>query len=280
MKSEPLVSVIIPCYNDHKFINQAIESINGQDYKNLEIIIIDDGSGFETKQVLKNLTQKNIQVIYQENQGPSAARNKGIKQSKGDFFLTLDADDYFESSFLGKALEIILYNESIGIVSCWYNTIKNNTIQEVFKLDGGNVNTIIFSNGASGNSLYRKQCWIDVEGYDEKMVDGYEDWEFHIRIVESRWNIYIIKEALFNYRDKDNSRNKKANKFHKKSLHKYIYLKHKHLYFENFEETIDLFLNKFAELELRGKNLKNSKEYKIGSFMLMPFKLLKKIFIE
>ena len=280
MKTEPLVSVIIPCYNDHLFISQAIESVNGQDYKNVEIIIIDDGSGFETKQVLKNVKQKNIQVLHQENLGPSAARNKGIKESKGDYFLTLDADDFFEPSFLRKALEILISNESVGIVSCWYNTIKNNKIKEVCKLEGGNVNTIIFNNGASGNSLYRKQCWIDVGGYDEKMVEGYEDWEFHIRIVELNWIIHIIEAALFNYRDKDNSRNKQANKFHKMALHRYIYLKHRHLYFENFEVTIDRFLNNFAELELRGQNLKSSKEFKIGSFVLIPFKFFKNLFIK
>lgn len=278
MQINPLVSVIIPCYNDYEFIHQAINSINNQDYKNVEIIIIDDGSDIKTKEVLKNISQKNIQIFSQENSGPSSARNKAISKSKGDYFLTLDADDYFEPSFLSKALQILLKNESVGIVSCWYRSIKNGIIQEVCKLEGGDTNTIIFNNGASGNSLYRKQCWVDVEGYDEKMREGFEDWEFHIRIVESNWSIYIIKEELFNYRDKSNSRNKKANKLYRKSLHRYIYLKHKHLYVDNFEETIDLFLNKIAKLEERGIYLKNSTEYKSGKFILIPLRLMKFFF--
>ncbi|MBS7255479.1 glycosyltransferase family 2 protein [Flavobacterium branchiicola] len=275
MKIQPLVSVIIPCYNDHEFIHEAINSINNQDYKNVEIIIVDDGSDLKTKEVLKNISQENIQIFSQENLGPSTARNKAIKESKGDYFLTLDADDYFEPSFLSKSLNILLEKESIGIVSCWYRLVKNGIIKEVCKLEGGDIKTIIFNNGASGNSLYRKQCWIDVDGYDEKMREGFEDWEFHIRIVESNWNICIIKEELFNYRDKNNSRNKKANKLYRKSLHRYIYFKHKHLYIDNFEETVDLFLNKIEKLERRGVSLKNSNEYKLGKFVLIPLRIVK-----
>jgi len=278
MEIQPLVSVIIPCYNDYEFIYQAINSINDQDYKNVEIIIVDDGSDLKTKEILKNISQKNIQIFSQENSGPSTARNRAIKESKGDYFLTLDADDYFEPSFLSKGLNILLENESVGIVSCWYRIVKNDIIRGVCKLEGGNVNEIIFNNGASGNSLYRKQCWIDVDGYDEKMRDGFEDWEFHIRIVEVNWDIYIIKEELFNYRDKNNSRNKKANKLYRKSLHKYIYFKHKHLYINNFEETLDMLLTKIEKLERRGVTLKNSNEYKLGKFVLIPFRMVKFFF--
>jgi glycosyltransferase involved in cell wall biosynthesis len=274
MEIQPLVSVIIPCYNDYEFIHEAVNSINKQDYKNVEIIIVDDGSDLKTKEVLRNLLQENIQIFSQENLGPSAARNKAIKESKGDYFLTLDADDYFEPSFLSKGLKILLENESVGIVSCWYRFVKDNIIQGVCKLEGGNKNEIIFNNGASGNSLYRKQCWIDVDGYDEKMREGFEDWEFHIRIVEANWKIYIIEEELFNYRDKNNSRNKKANKLYRKSLHRYIYFKHKHLYIDNFEETMDRFLTKIEKLERRAVTLKKSNEYKLGKFVLIPFRMV------
>ncbi|MCD0471088.1 glycosyltransferase family A protein [Flavobacterium sp. JAS] len=270
------VSVIIPCYNDHKYIQEAVNSINNQTHKNVEIIIIDDGSDSTTHNVLKTLEQENLTIIYQENSGPSSARNTGIKQAKGDYILTLDADDFFDSVFISKALDYLTLNNKVGLVSCWIKTFNDEGIMEMFKPGGGDLETLILGNGASGNYLFRKKCWLDVGGYDENMRKGYEDWEFNISVVKAGWEIKIIEEYLFNYRKKSKSRNSEADKFHKYELWRYIYKKHKDLWNTYHELMIDNVFLQMEALEMGSQNLRKTIDYKLGKMFLMPFRFIKK----
>ena len=86
-----LVSVIIPCYNQAHFLDEAIESVLAQTYSNREIIVVDDGSTDNTATVAR--CHSPVGYIYQENAGPSAARNTGVKESRGEYLVFLDADD-------------------------------------------------------------------------------------------------------------------------------------------------------------------------------------------
>lgn len=273
-----LVSVIIPCYNDYKYINDAVDSINKQDYKNVEIIIIDDGSNLKTKEILKEIIQPNLIVITQNNSGPSVARNVGINEAKGEYILTLDADDTFEPSFLSKGVQVLNSNSKIGIVTCWCRVFNDIGVQDELKTTGGEISDLIFSNGILGTSLYRRECWKLIGGYDEKMKNGFEDWDFNIRLIEEGWDVYVINEYLFNYRLKENSREFVAKKKYKNELLYYLYIKHKELYIENYEELISRFLNKTNLLEKRNIALRLSIDYKIGRIILRPLRILNSIF--
>lgn len=276
-----LVSVIIPCYNDQNYIQQAINSINNQTHKNVEIIIVDDGSDFATKEVLKGIRQEKLIILSQENGGPSAARNNGIKQAKGDFILTLDADDYFEKDFISKALNCLMLNDKLGLISCWINVFSDKKgVLEKFKPEGGDLKILILGNGASaGSVLFRKQCWIDAGGYDEKMRKGYEDWEFNISVAKAGWKINIIEEYLFYYRKKEESRNSQADKFHKYELWKYIYIKHNDLWNANHELMINNIFSQMERIEIGSHNLRKSMDYKIGRMFLKPFRFIKGFFV-
>src|SRR5690349_12444252 len=92
IKSNDLVSVIIPCYNHGKYLSRAIESVLSQTYRNVEIVVVDDGSADNTKEVTD--TFPHVLYVHQNNQGLSAARNTGINNSKGKYLLFLDADDW------------------------------------------------------------------------------------------------------------------------------------------------------------------------------------------
>tara|TARA_R110002033_G_scaffold34427_1_gene72097 strand:+ start:5803 stop:6654 length:852 start_codon:yes stop_codon:yes gene_type:complete len=278
MLNSPLVSVIIPCYNDKDYIKQAVESILNQTYQNFEIIIIDDGSDIETKLILSNIKHEKIKIITQNNLGPCFARNNGIKLAKGVYFLTLDSDDVFESSFLEKAVKILNNSKLIGFVSCYVNCFIH-IDRPFFKYmpEGGDVSNFLFKNNAVGNSLYRKRCWEEVQGYDEDMKFGYEDWEFHIAILKRGWKSYILKEYLFNYRHKINSRNTVANKNFEEQIIGYVMHKHEDIYVNKFNETIDYLLNLSMKHKNNESKFSNSKEYKLGKIILFPFKILSKL---
>ena len=105
MNANNLVSVIIPNYNYEKFIAETIESVLSQTYKNVEIIVVDDGSKDKSLEVLEKFGDK-IRVIQQKNAGVSAARNHGVSFSKGEFIAFLDADDAYRPEFLETVLNL------------------------------------------------------------------------------------------------------------------------------------------------------------------------------
>jgi len=105
-ESPPLVTVIIPSYNYLKYISNCIKSVQSQDYPNIELIIVDDGSTDGSFEFLQELNSK-IKVIHQSNQGVSIARNRGLLEATGDYIAFLDADDYWESSKISKQLDVL-----------------------------------------------------------------------------------------------------------------------------------------------------------------------------
>lgn len=270
-----MVSIVIPCYNDVNYIEEAVNSALKQTYFKKEIIVVDDGSDIETRRVLSRLEPKLDLLITQKNKGLSAARNVGIENSKGDFILVLDSDDFFDQSFCEKALRIITEEKAVKIVTCHANRFDENGIIDIFKPRGGKIENFLFSNSAIGNSFYAKEDWQIAGGYDEKMKEGYEDWEFYIRLLKIGGRAYVIKEPLFNYRQKKNSMRKDANAI-KYELWKYIYLKHSELYKKHYHNLILHFMNQL-QLEANTKlKREQSIDYMLGAFILKPVRFLKR----
>jgi glycosyltransferase involved in cell wall biosynthesis len=103
----PFVSVIIPSYNGAQYLEQSVSSVIKQTHEKLECIIVDDGSTDHTHQLCQNLIKKDsrIKYVYQRNGGPASARNRGIKESKGDWIQLLDADDWLNENKIEFQLE-------------------------------------------------------------------------------------------------------------------------------------------------------------------------------
>ncbi len=254
----PLVSIIIPCYNDAQYIEQSINSALNQTYSNKELIVVDDGSNAETKAILNKLVPQITKLITQENQGQSRARNVGIKEAKGDYILLLDSDDFFESSFCEKAIAVFLKKKEIKIVTCQASLIFEDGSKVVYIPKGGSISNFIFSNSALGTSMFKKADWKVCGGYDEKMRNGFEDWEFFIRLLKSGGMAEVIKEPLYNYRKRKNSTTAIANQI-KYELLFYIYTKHKELFIEDYENFVRHLLERIkVEEEDKIKYLKRS----------------------
>lgn len=270
---QPKVSIIIACYNDSKYVAQSVNSAYFQTWENKEIIVIDDGSNKETKEVLDSLKSKIDTLITQDNKGVSAARNNGINAATGEYMLILDSDDFFEPRFCEQAVQLIEQDMDVKIVTCYSKWFNNPRDFKIFKPTGGNIEDGIMNNVAMGSSMFRKNDWIQAAGYDVNMQKGYEDWEFYIRILKNGGKVKVIPEVLFNYRNKPNSRNKGANQI-KYDLLKYIYLKHADLYKEHFEYFIEEWLESIKKSETFKQQVMDSLDYKIGNKILEPFRFL------
>lgn len=275
---KPIVSIVISCYNDSEFIEQSVQSALDQTYPNKEVIVVDDGSNQKTKAILKELEPKINCLITQKNEGPSAARNRGIEAATGEYILVLDSDDYFEPEFCAKAVKIFEEETDGKLVTCHARWFWDEKIYQIFKPKGGNLKNYLTQSSALGNSLFRKKDWKLIEGYDEMMLNGWEDWEFFIRLHKEGGKTYVIPEVLFHYRKRKKSRTTIANN-HRYDLLNYIYLKHADLFKENFELFTKSLLGKIKkEEEEKLKNL-NRMDFKIGKAFLWPYRKIKNIFL-
>lgn len=118
------VSIIIPVYNCEKYVKKCLESVLGQTYKNIEIIVIDDGSTDRSLDVINRIAQgkANVKVIHQENQGVSVARNRGLENAIGEYISFLDGDDYFGESYIEGLINAAEPNNS-DLVICGYQKV-------------------------------------------------------------------------------------------------------------------------------------------------------------
>ena len=198
MNSKPLVSVIIPCYNSGKTISRAIESILIQTWENIELIIVNDGSTDKSTINLLSSFSANpsINVYSQNNHGLAAARNSGIRISNGYFILPLDSDDWLDPN----AIKIM--------VDVYRKSIPNSIVFSDIKLEGNrhNIKTTfsnpleqMFSNQLPYCMLFTKEVLVSVNGYDENLLHGLEDWDLNIRLLINRFNFVKINNPVFHY---------------------------------------------------------------------------------
>ena len=195
--SSPLVSIVLPCYNAHEYLSEAIESARTQTHENVEILIVNDGSTEQETRNFLSTVGPDIRVIHQENKGLPAARNRAFREAKGDFILPLDCDDWLEPEAVTYLLEIqqasgfpafafpqmFLEGEAKGVLEKEYNHFEQ-----------------LFLNQLPYCLLLPREAFGEVGGYDEKMRMGYEDWEFNIRLGINGWRGVAPTRPLFHYR--------------------------------------------------------------------------------
>ncbi|MBQ9072386.1 MAG: glycosyltransferase family 2 protein [Bacilli bacterium] len=126
------ISIIVPVYNCEDYIERVVNSVLIQNYKNFELIIINDGSTDSTKEKLKQFKQQNIKIISQKNNGVSNARNKGLSIASGDLICFLDADDYIDQNYFQKIINYFSKNPSIQLLNFGYFSETSSSNFDVF----------------------------------------------------------------------------------------------------------------------------------------------------
>jgi glycosyltransferase involved in cell wall biosynthesis len=194
--TSPTISVVIPCYNGGKFLDLPLHSLARQTFRNFEIVIIDDGSTDQgTKDKFKTL-DPSIRVVHQENKGLSAARNTGFREARADLVLALDSDDQLEPTHLEETLRAIKGTPGAGFVVTDIRQVGAAQAIEKRYINGFDV---LFKNVTGYCMLISKGAWQKAGGYDETMRDGYEDWEFNLRLINSGYRGVAIDKPLLIY---------------------------------------------------------------------------------
>lgn len=129
---KPLISIIVPAYNAESHIKEAIESVLNQTYENLEIIVVDDGSSDKTSEIIKSIQDPRVVYFYQGNQGQSAARNTGIKATKGKYVAFLDSDDLFLPEKLEEQIGFLESHPDCEVCYCKIYHFYNKETEKLF----------------------------------------------------------------------------------------------------------------------------------------------------
>lgn len=202
---QPVVSIVIPCYNDGQYLQQAVDSCLRQTYRHIEVIVVDDGSNDRvTQKELETLSNRGIIVLRTEQKGPAGARNKAVGQAQGKYILPLDADDWIEPEYIACAVDILETNQDIGIVYCCADLFGEQ--EGIWQLPEYSLETFLLDNCIFITSMFRKTDWETVGGFSEKFEHGLEDYDFWMSLIELGRKVYQFPDVWFHYRIKKSSR--------------------------------------------------------------------------
>ncbi len=193
----PAVTVVVPCYNAGRFLDGLMTSLSRQTFRDFEIVIVDDGStDKETLQKLDLLGDR-ARVIHEENRGLPAARNTGIAAAHSALVMPIDCDDAIEPPFLEEAVTLLRASPpDVAGVSSHKRLVgeANGLLERHF-----NRFDLLFTNPMPSGILMRKAAWQAAGGYDETMREGYEDWEFYLRLMRMGYRAIVIPKPYFDY---------------------------------------------------------------------------------
>ena len=197
----PKITVYITNHNYQDYIEEAIESVLNQTFQNFELLIIDDGSEDNSKEIIKKYQSRdNIKVIFQKRKGLNVTNNIALKAARGDFILRLDADDYLEEEALQKMeKELSSKADAAMIFPDYYNIDKFGNIINRVRRHDFNKDVSLFDLPAHGAcTMIKTQLLRDLGGYDESFdrQDGYDLW---LKVI-FKFKIINLNEPLFFYR--------------------------------------------------------------------------------
>lgn len=207
MKDTPLISCVIPTYNRSQKVVQAIESVLGQSYSNLEVLVVDDQSKDDTRQVVEKLAQgtPRIKYFYNPSKGANNARNYGIQNAQGEFIAMLDDDDRWDKLKLEKQLQAFnKLDSNYGVVYCTFARKKNNgkilrTHPSRFSSskNGNILKRLLKRNFITTSTILVKTEVFKKSGLFNPRYKSFQDWELLTRIARDYY-FYHIPEVLVN----------------------------------------------------------------------------------
>lgn len=233
-----LVSIIVPVFNTEKYLRRCVESLLNQDYKNIEILLIDDGSSDKSGEICEEYSKNFsfVKTFHKTNGGASSARNIGLSQIKGEFFCFVDSDDFVEKDYISC---MVLAIKETDIV---FTQIEKNSLNGVFDKDFI-LNKFIYHNDGiyhfrASAALFKSEKFKNFR-FDNNVFVG-EDFDFSIRATLKSQKITLLNKVKYHYCSSDTSVMRSA--FNKKKFESQIYA------IDNFIDYCKNFYPKYLNL--------------------------------
>ena len=253
-----LISIIVPVYNAQDFLEECVASLTGQTYKNIEILLVDDGSSDNSPEICETLSEADsrIRVFHKENGGAHTARNFGIEQAKGEYVMFIDSDDWFDKSTVQEVANLII-KEDVDVVRFNYvreyvghSAVKINTIlpdivcvgEECKKICRKAIGLIgeelrhpesLNYLAAVWSSAYRRSIIVDnrIQFKNIREILTFEDGLFNVNFLMYANKFCFIDKPLYHYR--------KYNLNSITSNYKANYLRHQNVMLGYLKEMVD-----------------------------------------
>lgn len=271
IKSQPLVSIIVPVYKVEKFLPTCIDSILTQTYKNFELILVDDGSPDNCGQICDNYAQKDnrIKVIHQKNQGVVIARNNALKIAIGEYLTFVDSDDFLEKTFLAETIQKAQETDADIIWTDFYeNKLWTKSLPDNISLkDQTQVLSSFIADNIKGflwNKLiqqhFYKKCNIQTDAICTMMEDKY----IMLQLLSNHPLMAYIQKPLYHYTTRSDSATNIDIHPYIKALpniqHMYIYLKNNNLW-KKQRRIFCLFIMRVKFTILKELGVKEARKY-------------------
>jgi glycosyltransferase involved in cell wall biosynthesis len=203
--ARPRVSVVIPCFNLGDYVEEAVDSVLAQTYQDFEIVVVDDAStDARTHRTLDLLLREKTRVIRARHGGLAATRNLGIARTTGAYVCALDADDRLRPTFLEQAVARLDRDPSIAFVSSWLKMFEDDDFE--WTPESWDFPALLREDTVLTAALVRREALVAAGAYDTAMpVQGDEDWDLWLTLVERGCRGDIIREVLFDYRKRNGS---------------------------------------------------------------------------
>ncbi|SFD02585.1 glycosyltransferase family 2 protein [Algibacter pectinivorans] len=261
------ISIIVPCYNQAHFLDEALQSVYAQTSPNWECIIVNDGSTDNLEEVALNWTRKDIRFKYffKENGGLSSARNYGVNKATNNIILPLDADDVINTALIKDVLNTF-NNTNADLV--YYDVSFFGKKEGKYVLPKYNYKTLLLRNTFIACTPFKKDNYLAIGGYDEQLK-SFEDWDLWIRMLNKNSKVVKINKTLYYYRKHESGSLTNAFSDSPKlyfDLYDYIYSKNKAIYDAHFKNPI-LAYQQNDELLNFNNRIKNNFIFKIYVFV-------------
>lgn len=276
-KMNPLVSIIVPCYNQEDYINDALESVYNQTYTNWECIVMDDGSEDRSEEIIQQWISKDtrFKYYYKDNGGICETRNFAIQCATGEYILPLDGDDKLHDTYIEKAIDIFLKRPETKLVYC--DTIMFGAKNEIIKSPPYNFQKLLIDNTIPCTGVFRRVDFEKTKGYNLNMNYGLEDWDFWVSFLNEEDKVVKLDDNLVYYRIKDISRSTliKEQEEKNEAMLLQIFKNNQEKYLQHFNPIRNKILA--DHYQERTDFILKTSEYTIGKTICYPFRILGKI---
>jgi glycosyltransferase involved in cell wall biosynthesis len=208
--AEPLVSVAVPYYNLGEYLPEALASLAAQTYRNLEVLVIDDGStDAYAKEVFAHQERlyPQFRFLRQDNAGIGASRNRGLHEARGEFFIPMDADNIAAPTMVETLAGALARNPNLSAMTCYYlafsetEELAEEDYTYAYRPTGGpHVLASLKNVYGDANAVFRTASFRAVGGYETDRDTSWEDWEAFVKLVNAGHKIDTVPEHLFYYR--------------------------------------------------------------------------------
>ncbi len=208
MSERPLVSVVMPAYNAEAFVADAIDSALAQDYRPIEVLVVDDGSTDATAEVVQRYGDP-VRYLRQENAGPAGARNLALQHASGRYVAFLDSDDVWHPRKLAVQVPLMESNPRTGICGARMKAFRSKSELDWENAEGADwapvesVSMLVKNRFSTSTVVVRTEAAREAGGFDTDIF-GPEDWDLWRRITQ-RWDAVSMRAVLAGYRERDES---------------------------------------------------------------------------